>query len=345
MNQPKSHRPPASFPIEDALEEPPQRTPMGVDAVQLTEQTEDPFMNSELVGDLEISSEPPRRNKRFPLFGIFASAFGFLLSLALGLWVDQLIRDLFSRSDWLGYAALAAFGVLLLALFAFVAREIAGMFGLANIEKLKAATREASSGDSERARHVVQKLSKHLANTPQTARGRKVMSEAMDEIIDASPAIQLAETELMRPLDAEARRLIASAARRVSVVTAVSPRALIDTGYVLFEAARLVRSIAVLYGGRPGTIGFFRLFRNVIAHLAVTGTIALGDSVIQQLLGHGLASKVSARLGEGVANGLMTARVGISAMELCRPMDFVTEKRPSVVDFLSFMKSTDTTAD
>ncbi len=49
--------------------------------------------------------------------------------------------------------------------------------------------------------------------------------------------------------------MIANAARRVSVVTAVSPRALVDIGYVLFEAARLIRMLAFLYGGRPGFFG------------------------------------------------------------------------------------------
>ena len=92
--------------------------------------------------------------------------------------------------------------------------------------------------------------------------------------------------------------------------------------------------MADLYGGRPGTFGLLRLMRDVIAHLAVTGSIAVGDSLIQQVLGHGLASKLSARLGEGVINGLMTARIGIAAMDLCRPMPFRALKRPGISDFI-----------
>jgi putative membrane protein len=136
------------------------------------------------------------------------------------------------------------------------------------------------------------------------------------------------------PLDREARRIILGAAKRVSIVTAVSPRALVDLGYVIYESARMIRAMAELYGGRPGTLGLLRLMRDVIAHLAVTGSIAVGDSLIQQILGHGLASKLSARLGEGVINGLMTARIGIAAMDLCRPMPFRALKRPSIGDFL-----------
>ena len=134
----------------------------------------------------------------------------------------------------------------------------------------------------------------------------------------------------MAPLDREARALILGAAKRVSIVTAVSPRALVDLGYVVYESSRLVRGMAELYGGRPGKIGMLRLMRDVIAHLAVTGSIAMGDSLVQQVLGHGIASKLSARLGEGVINGLMTARIGIAAMDLCRPMPFRALKRPGI---------------
>lgn len=81
-------------------------------------------------------------------------------------------------------------------------------------------------------------------------------------------------------------------------------------------------------------MGFLKLARRVIAHLAVTGTLAMGDSVIQQLVGHGLASRLSAKLGEGVVNGLMTARIGIAAMDVVRPFPFNAEKRPGIGDFI-----------
>ena len=143
----------------------------------------------------------------------------------------------------------------------------------------------------------------------------------------------------MTPLDCQARQLTVNAAKRVSVVTAVSPRAFVDLAYVGYEAIRLIRALAELYGGRPGAIGMIRLSRDVIAHLAVTGAIAAGDSLIQQVVGHGVAAKLSARLGEGVINGLMTARIGISAMDLCRPMPFAALKRPGIGDFMSDIAS------
>ena len=125
-----------------------------------------------------------------------------------------------------------------------------------------------------------------------------------------------------------------ASAKRVSIVTAVSPRALIDLAFVLMENLRLIRRLSQLYGGRPGLLGFMRLTRNVLVHLATTGAIAVGDSLVQQVVGHGLAARLSARLGEGVVNGLLTTRIGIAAIDVCRPMPFGAQKRPKISDFL-----------
>ena len=133
--------------------------------------------------------------------------------------------------------------------------------------------------------------------------------------------------------------MILDAAKRVSVVTAVSPRALVDIAYVIFESGRLIRRLSELYGGRPGTLGFFRLARSVLAHLAVTGAIAAGDDFVHQIVGQGLAARLSAKLGEGVVNGMMTARIGVAAMETTRPLPFFALKRPGMGDFLSALAS------
>jgi putative membrane protein len=134
------------------------------------------------------------------------------------------------------------------------------------------------------------------------------------------------------PLDQRAKAVISASARRVSVVTAVSPHALFDMAYVLWEATRLIRRLAALYGGRPGALGLFRLTKAVLSHLAVTGSIAVGDTILQQLVGRGVAGRISTKLGEGVINGLMTARIGLSAMDICRPLPFLAKERPRLKD-------------
>jgi len=146
--------------------------------------------------------------------------------------------------------------------------------------------------------------------------------------------VRLAERELMTPLDQEARRLVSAAAQRVSIVTAVSPRAVLDVLFVFAAAVRLVRQLARLYGARPGTLGMIRLMRHIIAHLAITGGMAASDTLIQQVLGHGIAAKLSQRLGEGVLNGLLTARLGLAAIDVTRPLPFTALPRPALGDLM-----------
>ena len=287
--------------------------------------------------DAALAEPPPAApRKRSTLGAIFLAAFGILISLAVGLWVDGLIRDLFSRSDWLGWLAAGVATIAALAFVVILARELIGLARLTSVEKLRSAGLDAIAHDDAReARKVVAELASFVSRRPETAAGRRNLKEMQDDIIDGADLVRLAETELLGPLDVRAQALILDAAKRVSVVTAVSPRALVDIAYVLFEAGRLIRRLAELYGGRPGTLGFVRLARDVVAHLAVTGAVAAGDEFVHQIVGQGLAARLSAKLGEGVVNGMMTARIGVAAMETVRPLPFSALKRPGMGDFLA----------
>ncbi|WP_187971862.1 YcjF family protein [Aquibium microcysteis] len=278
---------------------------------------------------------PPAPRRRSRLGTIFFGAAGILVSLAIGLSVDELIRSLFARADWLGWLGAGLAAVAAAALLAILIREAAALARLSSVETLsRRATDARARNDPKAARALVDDLSGFLASRPQTAAGRRTLDELRHDVIDGPDLIRLAETELLAPLDAEARRLILDAGKRVSMVTAVSPRAAVDLFYVLYEASRLVRRLAELYGARPGTLGFLRLARGVLAHLAVTGSMAAGDTLVQQLVGHGLAARLSAKLGEGVVNGMMTVRIGMAAMDTVRPLPFDAVRKPRMGDFI-----------
>lgn len=220
--------------------------------------------------------------------GWLFAGLGVLLSLAVGLWTDQLIRDLFARADWLGWTAIAAAAMALLAFLAIVGRELLALRQLASVTRLHDRAEAALSGnDAHAAEDLAGEVARLFANRPETAAGRRLLAEQRDEVIDGADLLKLAEIEVLGPLDAQAKAMVTAASRRVAGVTALSPRAVVDVAYVLWEAARLVSRLSQHYGGRPGFFGFLRLTRSVLAHLAVTGTIAAGDALIQQLVGRG----------------------------------------------------------
>lgn len=276
--------------------------------------------------------EPPAR-RAFPWRKMFWFSAGGLVSLALGLAVTSLIESLFARFAWLGWFGLALAGFAALALLAIAIREILGLMRLAAIEKLRQLAIEViASDDHSQGRDIVRDLLKLESGAPHLARARVKLEGHLNEIIDGADLLRIAEQDLMAPLDQKARRLVSAAAKRVSIVTAVSPRAAVDMVFVLITALSLTRKLALLYGGRPGTFGLIRLTRHVISHLAITGGMAASDSLIQQVIGHGVAAKLSARLGEGVLNGLLTARLGLAAIEVTRPLPFAALPRPSLSD-------------
>lgn len=270
--------------------------------------------------------------------GLFWSATFGLISLGFSLWLARLIEDLFSWSPLFGLIGFLLADAAGLALIVLAVHEISAVLRQRHIAELHIGlARAREKDDFKEARRLIAELSALYAHRSDTARARKELKSLSQDIVDGRDLIDIAERTLVAPLDMLVRHEIAAAAKRVSVVTALAPRAIIDLIFVAAQAVRLIRRIAELYGGRPGLFGFLKLLRSIVSHLAITGGMAAGDSLIQQIVGHGIAAKLSARLGEGVLNGLLTARVGLSAMAVCRPLPFATGKPPGVSDVAPFL--------
>jgi putative membrane protein len=287
---------------------------------------EAPIANGELVPT--ATATVPKRSR---IAAFFWTSLGGLISLGFGLGVTSVVEDLFARNVWLGWFGAGLAAIFVVTLLVILIRELVALRRLSKIDGLRARAEDALVQDDRNlARAVVTDLETLYATNARTARGRANLKRDRQAIIDGSDLIQLAERELMTGLDLEARRLVANASKRVSVVTAIAPRAIIDIAMVAATSIALIRKIAELYGGRPGTLGFFRLLRHVLTHLAVTGGMAAGEGFIDQIVGHSVAAKLSARLGEGIINGILTARIGLATIAVCRPLPFAARPAPTL---------------
>ena len=287
-----------------------------------------------------VSLPPPPPERRRGWAGVFWSAVGGLLVLGAILWVQQTVMALLARSDWLGWAATILFAVAGFAFAMIVGREIAGLLRLSAITALRRRAEVALSAEDVReARAVVSDMRTMFGDRRELAEGTARLKQHQRDILDAAQVLTLAERELLLPLDRLARTAIGTSGRRVSVVTSLSPAAIIPIGFVAYENFRMLRGLAAIYGGRPGFISLLKLLRLIAGHLAVTGGLAFTDDLLQQAVGHGLTARLSRRLGEGLINGGFTIRIGIAALEVLRPLPYIEARQPRLREFVSeFLK-------
>lgn len=273
-----------------------------------------------------LGAREPNRVLRL-FWAALLSLIGFAASLAA--W--EFVTGLLAANPVLGWIAAGLIAVVLLTLLLLALREAAAFARLGRLDDLRRAAEAAlSARDLDGARHVARRLGTLYAGRPELALGREALAKRTGDIFEAESLLALTEAELLSPLDQAAQAEVEAAARQVATVTALVPLALADVVAALTANLRMIRRIAEIYGGRSGTLGAWRLTRAVLTHLVATGAVAIGDDLIGSALGGSVLSKVSRRFGEGVVNGALTARVGVAAMEVCRPLPFGAGKRPSV---------------
>ncbi|WP_340108039.1 TIGR01620 family protein [Pikeienuella sp. HZG-20] len=286
------------------------------------------------------SDAPPVARVAAPRFGLLArlfwAGFGGLFTMALGLWAYQVVEEMIARNLWLGRAALALALLAGAALLLMAARELAGLARLKRIDRIRdAAVRAHATRDRAAALTTLSALDQLYRSRAELAAERETVAAKRAETLDGDALIDLAERALMTPLDQAAEAAVRRGARDVAAATAIIPLPLLDVIAALAINLRMIRAIAVIYGGRAGWLGSLRLMRAVAAHLIAAGAIAVGEDLLGPAVGGGALAKLSRRFGEGVANGALTARIGVAAIEVCRPLPHHARPRPGVSALLA----------
>jgi len=260
--------------------------------------------------------------------GILLSALSGLALLGIGAWFARLASAALLRTDWVGWLATGLLAVAIVAALAIAIKELVGLARLGRLTRLRRSADTAlRNGDKRAERETIRQLKTLLSSRPELARRIQLFSAHEADVLEPGELLRLADRELIAPLDTDARRLILSSGKRVATVTALSPMPLFAVAFVLYENLRLLKRLASLYGGRPGSLGAWRLASMVVAHIVATGGVALTDDLLGQFLGQDLLRRLSRRLGEGAFNAALTARVGATAVEIMRPLPYLEAPR------------------
>lgn len=148
---------------------------------------------------------------------------------------------------------------------------------------------------------------------------------SLDKEIDSlmhDEVLERVDEKLLQPLDKLARETIVKYANQTAISTAISPVALIDAVLIISRSHVMVHDIAKIYGYRPNLLGEISLFKKVFVTLAFASATEILANHSHDILGTSLLSKLSVHGAQGVANGILIARVGLGTIKSCRPLHY-----------------------
>jgi putative membrane protein len=256
---------------------------------------------------------------------------GLTLTALLGLEAYDLLAELFARSVWLGGAFALLLGAAVAGALGLAGREVISLRRLARAEQLRAdGERLLNSEVHGQAGALIERIERLYGERedlrPALAAFRAQASDALND----GEQLRLFASTVLAPLDRRANQLVLRGARDIGALTALSPLGLLDSALVLARTVIMLRAIARLYGVRPGAVASMTLLRRTVRNVLAAGVGDLVSDAAVEATGATLLSALSARAGQGVVNGLLAAKLGLAAMQVCRPLPFTQDQLPSL---------------
>ncbi len=143
----------------------------------------------------------------------------------------------------------------------------------------------------------------------------------IDEYSDAE-VVELYSRIVLAKIDQKAIAEIAKFSSESVVLIALSPVAILDMFIMLWRNLKMLDKIAGLYGLKLGYWSRIKLIRQVFINMVYAGASELVTDFGADMLGADILGKLSGRLAQGLGAGLLTARLGLKALKLCRPIPF-----------------------
>lgn len=201
-----------------------------------------------------------------------------------------------------------------------------------NIGKLdgiqKQARRLREAHDIGNAQSFINVLKDFYSNKPQDVYFQRCLEKLPDYSNDRE-VIDHIERVFLQPLDKEAMRRISNFSLQTGAAVAASPWASLDMLLSLWRSIKMIDDVAQVYGMRPSLSNRYKLLRLVIHQLAFVGVSEIViNNVMEEFGSSTLTSMASARLGQGLGAGIYTAKIGIAAMKVSRPIEFTTNNQP-----------------
>jgi len=201
-------------------------------------------------------------------------------------------------------------------------RELASLRQLSKQETIRTQVQSIFDEQSTvNARELCEKISTQLP-CDITVKDGKTWSEIVQPEYSDVEVVNLYANEVLSTVDQKALDEVAKFSTESVVLIAISPVAIIDMMLMFWRNLRMIDKVAGLYGLKLGYWSRIRLIKHVFINMAYAGASEIIADFGADLLGADLLGKLSGRMAQGLGAGMLTARLGIKTISLCRPIPF-----------------------
>ncbi len=150
-------------------------------------------------------------------------------------------------------------------------------------------------------------------------------------------AIELFETKVLSKLDERAYSAINRYIQQSAIATALSPVAILDAVFVIWRNVTMISEVAKIYGFAPSLVFKISLTKQILQSVVFASVAEIMSEYGAYLVGNSLISKISLSISDGIANGILTARIGYNTIDACRPIENKSLKKSKLQNSINRM--------
>lgn len=184
---------------------------------------------------------------------------------------------------------------------------------------------QSDTVDTLSAKALCEKITKQLPSD------LSVSSSAIwekSEGLSESELIHLYSRNVLSKVDEKALAEVTKYASETVVLISLSPIAILDMVLMLWRNLTMLDKIAGLYGLKLTYWTRITLIKEAFKNMLYAGASELMLDFGADALGSEIIGKLSTRMAQGLGAGMLTARLGLKTMHVCRPIPF--EKPPKL---------------
>ncbi|HCG8547437.1 TPA: TIGR01620 family protein [Vibrio parahaemolyticus] len=264
----------------------------------------------------------PRPGRKWLATGVFATFAGLVGWQAVDSFVTAVQTADWLALGWAGFiTAVASLGLGAIGKELWKLRKLRNHFNIQ--EEAELLVHSDSVGKGKVFCEKVAEQSGVLAENPGFDRWQNSINPAHSdaEILDMYDSMVVSQQDKL------ATKVVSQHATESAALVAVSPLAAADMLLVAWRNFKMIDNLSKVYGVELGYASRIKLLRAVFVNMAAAGASELAIDAGMDLMSMDLAGKVSARAGQGLGVGILTARLGLKAMALLRPLPWYPDRQ------------------